>query len=936
MFEKVFSFAPHKNIRLSGLVLAIAGVLVGQTLRADFKDDIDFTKLKGEYGNSLPDGSGVRMLQVEYMRNGAWATQPAGELAGKNMSYGNSTFGGYSGHAYEVGCFLGGNATSITPNLPGWLCFEATNYCAQASLLSGYSIGPMQASWDIENHSWGGNDMIFGLCNLQRMDYRIERDNVISVVGIDNGSSMSMMMANAYNVISVGTSTGDHPHCGSTMEVRGRIKPELVGTATWTSYATPIVASCASILVGETQRTGSLAAARSPLVIKALLMAGATKDEFPGWQHSSTAPLDVNFGAGEVNIYNSYKALVAGRKSPNSGALSVDGWDDNTTSGRQLYFISVPAGKKLTLSAVLAWYRHVQPGSNWSSPGSVVSNLDLALWEADGSFNLQGKLAESVSSIDNVEHIYEKNLTAGMYALEVISPVGGERYGLAWKGTLADDGSGSGSGSGSGTTPTDAFADNSFEARVLQSGSFQYNPSGSAWAFNGSSGLTTNNSAFTSGNAAAPAGNQITFIQLSGSIQQTINVSGGTYTINAQAAQRASYQYQNQVVDVYVDGAKVGSLTASGTGFSAASTAPFAASAGSHEIKLVGTAAVDSTMFLDSLTITAASSSGSGGGSSSSGSLSDGSFETVGLGGGAFQYNPGGSAWRFSDRSGIAANNSGFTCTNPGAPAGNQVGFIQMSGTIEQSVTLAAGDYRVSAQAAQRATYQYQTQVVDVYVDGAKVGSLCPSGTSYSAVSTNAFNVSAGSHTIRLAGTATMDSTMFLDGIAVSSGGSSSTAGSNVAVNASGFESPYLGTNNFSAFAYNPTSAGWSFAGRSGVAGNNSGFTSDNPAAPQGTQVAFLQGATANVSQAITFNATGTHSLVVSAAKRGGQWNVAVQVVNVCIDGTVVGSFTPQNTSYETFTIPFSTAAGQHTLSFVGSVNADATALIDDVVIIGP
>ena len=60
-----------------------------------------------------------------------------------------------------------------------------------------------------------------------------------------------------------------------------------------------------------------------------------------------------------------------------------------------------------------------------------------------------------------------------------------------------------------------------------------------------------------------------------------------------------------------------------------------------------------------------------------------------------------------------------------------------------------------------------------------------------------------------------------------------------------GFEAPVLATG---AFQYDPptgtppTATPWSFTGSSGISGNNSGFTSGNPNAPQGAQVAFLQG----------------------------------------------------------------------------------------------
>src|SRR5262249_26207386 len=54
----------------------------------------------------------------------------------------------------------------------------------------------------------------------------------------------------------------------------------------------------------------------------------------------------------------------------------------------------------------------------------------------------------------------------------------------------------------------------------------------------------------------------------------------------------------------------------------------------------------------------------------------------------------------------------------------------------------------------------------------------------------------------------------------------------------SSFETPNVGTGAYGDFAYNPTGSPWTFIGGAGVAGNGSGFTSGNPNAPSGTQVA--------------------------------------------------------------------------------------------------
>ena len=329
----IHSYFVAQKIARPGLLLAVAGLSWLTPLLADFKDDIDYTKLKAESGSGLPSGSGVKVIQVEYLRDNVWAPEMTGELAGKTLTYATDTYGGYSSHAYDVGCYLGGTSTSITPGVTGWSAYRANDYYGMASLRTGESSAPFTASWDIENHSWVGYSTLFSVQISQRQDYRIERDNVISVVGMPNGSTMYDLFANCYNVISVGTSTGDHPHTGTYQEVSGRQKPDLVGTATWTSYATPIVASCATLLVDEIKRTASLSEARHPLVIKALLMAGATKEEFPGWSHTSAQPLDAIYGAGEVNIYNSYKMLMTGRQQASSSSLlNISGWDANLTT----------------------------------------------------------------------------------------------------------------------------------------------------------------------------------------------------------------------------------------------------------------------------------------------------------------------------------------------------------------------------------------------------------------------------------------------------------------------------------------------------------------------------------------------------------------------------------------------------------------------------
>ena len=81
-----------------------------------------------------------------------------------------------------------------------------------------------------------------------------------------------------------------------------------------------------------------------------------------------------------------------------------------------------------------------------------------------------------------------------------------------------------------------------------------------------------------------------------------------------------------------------------------------------------------------------------------------------------------------------------------------------------------------------------------------------------------------------------------------------------------GFEVVSVGTGS-SASQYDPNGSLWTFTGQTGVAGNGSGFTSGNPAAPQGTQVAFLQSNTGSISQSLDFEVPGSYVVSFQAAQ---------------------------------------------------------------------
>jgi hypothetical protein len=146
-----------------------------------------------------------------------------------------------------------------------------------------------------------------------------------------------------------------------------------------------------------------------------------------------------------------------------------------------------------------------------------------------------------------------------------------------------------------------------------------------------------------------------------------------------------------------------------------------------------------------------------------------------------------------------------------------------------------------------------------------------------------------------------------------------------------GFEDPSQATG-ASGYTDDPTGSAWTFRGTAGLAGNGSSITRGNPYAPEGSQVAFLQGA-GTVSQVVNILAAGTYQLRLSAAQ-GGKNGTRNESVQVQVDGTVVAVFTPTGTSYATYTIPsFDLTAGSHTITFVGidPAGQGETALLDQV-----
>lgn len=166
----------------------------------------------------------------------------------------------------------------------------------------------------------------------------------------------------------------------------------------------------------------------------------------------------------------------------------------------------------------------------------------------------------------------------------------------------------------------------------------------------------------------------------------------------------------------------------------------------------------------------------------------------------------------------------------------------------------------------------------------------------------------------------------------------SGTSVANPVIENAGFETPFVGSGG-GAYRYNPAGGAWLFDGGAGLSGNDSGFTSGNPSAPQGSQVAFLQGE-GSISQFVNnFRAGERYTLTFQAAQRGNS-QARYQQIEVFVGGQSLGRFTPSGPAYSPVSVTFSMpVTGGATLRFDGlnPAGGDNTVFIDDVkVVIAP
>lgn len=305
-----------------------------------------------------------------------------------------------------------------------------------------------------------------------------QQHDLVIVAGIGNGLSAydpPLYPAAGSNIIAVGLATPiftnndsaafdgfsfaqpDISTCGPTDDMR--CKPDIIApgdclvaalgepnsyraSGSFSSFATPVVAGAAGLLLQKAVQDARLADAAKPEVIKAILMNSATK--MPYWHKGKVekkddhiVPLDWIQGAGMINAVGAYQTLTAGQFK--NGDVSQTGWDfsrlDDANSANS-YILKIDESNNTMITITAVWNRHYQNQYPFEALPEKDADIKLELWAIDSQNPQYNYLLDySDSKVDNVEHIYIK-ADPNYIEYEIIVSYPGNpaecNYALAW------------------------------------------------------------------------------------------------------------------------------------------------------------------------------------------------------------------------------------------------------------------------------------------------------------------------------------------------------------------------------------------------------------------------------------------------------------------------------------------------------------------------
>ena len=446
-------------------------------------DDVGYTALADELGDDLPNGTGLSVCHVEAAvtvdDESTWMPDPDNSaFDGKTLNDRSvAPDGVYSGHATSVGRLLYGDSTSMASGIADIDVYYAVHWMVYGYLYYGYSRRPASTDCRLANHSWVGTDLGDDdetSALLRRLDWAVDRDEYVQTVGLTNSySSTRPLLSSAFNVIAVGRTDGSHSRCCSAVDdlyTADRTRPDLVAPMTSSSSATPVIGAAAALLIQtghddpalstdpvETfvrSRAGTtITNAERAEVIRAALAAGADRftinttssdivDYRMDAENQSDNGLDVRYGAGQLNIYNSYHIIAAGEQNSEEdggeGGVETSGFDYDPEFGGEdgsndiaTYTLTADEDHNL-LTVALVWHVEIDGGTGNSFDGTAtLYDLDLEIYDiAAGEV-----IAESAGSADNRENLWTALVPGQSYEIRV--KPGSDQEAFSWDYALA-------------------------------------------------------------------------------------------------------------------------------------------------------------------------------------------------------------------------------------------------------------------------------------------------------------------------------------------------------------------------------------------------------------------------------------------------------------------------------------------------------------------
>lgn len=366
-------------------------------------------------------------------------------------------------------------------------------------LLKAGRLGVRGRTAHVLNNSWNWNHdstwAFDGATHVTLCADAVACSGVTMVVAANNFARQPEPPADGWNVITVGASgpgpdvydrVADFSNRGpsptffdrSAGDTRCTIDIVAPGVNTpWgggTSLAAPYVSGAACLLIDKGLARGY---STDPRVIKAVLLNAA--EPLAGWTNharwkggtwSTPQPLDYAQGAGRLSMAAAYHQYDAPAQR---GEVGPVGWDlatvSETTPIDYRFRVSLRGGARFV--ATLVWFmerdvlgydpRLPDPFGASTLEDQSFDNLDLELWALDASGTPAALVAESVSTVDSVEHLRLDVPRTATYRLrvrwtgEVYDPIADaneEVFAVAWKTAFAGDLDGDGEVDGEDVT----------------------------------------------------------------------------------------------------------------------------------------------------------------------------------------------------------------------------------------------------------------------------------------------------------------------------------------------------------------------------------------------------------------------------------------------------------------------------------------------------